>query len=197
MNSEHGPPQKKAELRRRLLGSRKALSLAARESADQEIGRYVELLCGQIRCQRVAAFVAHGGEPDLFSVITRLHETDHQVYLPVVSGKDMHFRRWWPNGEMAPNRYGIPEPVEGEDLGAEALELVFVPLVGFAPDGARLGMGAGFYDRAFTFQRERIGRLPRLIGAAYSAQEVDSLPADDWDVPLHGVITESGLRWFV
>lgn len=196
MNSEHGPSKKKAELRRRLLGCRKALSLAARESADREIGRHVELLCRQIRCQRVAAFVAHAGEADLMPVAGGLHASGHQIFLPVVRGRQMSFRRWWPSDEMAPNRYGIPEPVEGEDLEAEALELVLMPLVGFAPDGARLGMGAGFYDRAFEFQRERIGRLPRLVGVAYSVQEVEALPVEEWDVPLDGVVTENGLRWF-
>jgi len=196
MASEQSPAEDKAELRRRLVARRKALSHSARESADAEIGRNAELLCRQTRGQRIAAFVAHGGEADLMPVAARLHQTGHQIFLPVVRGRNMHFRRWQPRGEMAPNRYGIPEPVDGEDLEAGALELVFVPLVGFAPDGARLGMGAGFYDRAFEFQSERIGRLPRLVGVAYALQEVEALPTDDWDVPLDGVITEEGLRWF-
>ena len=49
----------------------------------------------------------------------------------------------------------------------------------------RLGQGAGFYDRAFA-------RLPAAlrIGLAWSVQEVDILPADPWDAPLHAVVTE-------
>ena len=179
MSSHTGSPGSKAVLRRHLMAWRRDLAFADRQSADAQIGRHVELLCKRTRGQRIAAFVAHGGEPDLFSVISRLQATGHQVYLPVVTGKDMHFRRWHPDDEMAPNRFGIPEPVDGEALPAAALEIVFVPLVGFAPDGTRLGMGAGFYDRAFAFQRERVGCLPRLIGAAYSGQEVDFLPADE------------------
>jgi len=196
MASEHGPCDSKAELRRRLIARRKGLPTAVRDSADVEIGSNVGLLCRQIRSQRIAVFMAHGGEPDLMPVAARLHGAGRQIFLPVVRGRRMHFRRWQPGGEMAPNRYGIPEPADGEDLEARALELVFVPLTGFAPDGARLGMGAGFYDRAFEFQPERIGRLPRLVGVAYSVQEVEDLPTDDWDVPLDGVITEEGLRWF-
>ncbi|WP_376691318.1 5-formyltetrahydrofolate cyclo-ligase [Wenzhouxiangella sp. EGI_FJ10409] len=196
MDSQHGQPETKAELRRRLVARRKALPALARESADAAIGRNIERLCRQTRSQRIAAFVAHGGEADLMPVADWLHRSGHQVFLPVVRGRQMHFRRWRPDGEMAPNRYGIPEPVDGEDLAAAALELVLVPLVGFAPNGARLGMGAGFYDRAFAFQSERIGRLPRLVGVAYAVQEVEVLPVDEWDVPLDGIVTEDGLRWF-
>ena len=28
------------------------------------------------------------------------------------------------------------------------------------------------------------------IGIAWSVQEVDTLPADAWDVPLHAIVTE-------
>ncbi|MDP1271011.1 5-formyltetrahydrofolate cyclo-ligase, partial [Klebsiella pneumoniae] len=62
--------------------------------------------------------------------------------------------------------------------------------------GTRLGMGAGFYDRAFEFRLSQPGLGPSLIGTAYSLQEVDSLPAQHWDVPIDGVITDRGLKRF-
>ncbi|RFF26620.1 MULTISPECIES: 5-formyltetrahydrofolate cyclo-ligase [unclassified Wenzhouxiangella] len=196
MDSEYAEPDNKADLRRLLIKRRRELQSSVRKSHDSAIGRNILQLCTQSRCQRIAGFVAHGGEPDLMPALAKLHETGHETCLPVVRGRRMHFCHWRPDNDMAPNRFGIPEPVDGDRLEPKALELVLMPLVGFAPDGARLGMGAGFYDRAFAFRRERIGQLPRLIGVAYAVQEVETLPTDEWDIPLDGVVTEQGLQWF-
>jgi 5-formyltetrahydrofolate cyclo-ligase len=114
----------------------------------------------------------------------------------VVNGGQMHFRRWTPATAMQPNRFGIPEPVDGLDIPADRLELVLMPLVAYSATGTRLGMGAGYYDRAFAFALDHPDAGPLLVGAAYSLQEVNSLPAQSWDVPLDAVITDRGLRVF-
>jgi len=76
-------------------------------------------------------------------------------------------------------------------IGAKWLDVVFLPLVGFDAHGVRLGMGGGYYDRAFAFRRWRTAwRSPRLIGLAYSFQQVESLTAAAHDVRLDTVITE-------
>ncbi len=78
-------------------------------------------------------------------------------------------------------------------LSARDLDLVFVPLVGFDATGMRLGMGAGYYDRAFAFLRQRRHwRHPRLIGLAYSFQQVPHIEGAPHDVRLNCVITEKG-----
>jgi 5-formyltetrahydrofolate cyclo-ligase len=33
------------------------------------------------------------------------------------------------------------------------------------------------------------------VGVAWSAQEVPAIPSDIWDVPLHAIVTEQGMRW--
>jgi len=130
-------------------------------------------------------------------VLERLDADDRAVFLPVVRDLDMHFRRWRKGAQMTANRFGIAEPLAAEERAPTQLDLVLVPLVGFSSDGARLGMGAGFYDRAFEFRAGRAQGPPWLLGVAYSVQEVERLPVDDWDVPLDGIVTEQGLRWFV
>jgi 5-formyltetrahydrofolate cyclo-ligase len=53
-------------------------------------------------------------------------------------------------------------------------------------------MGAGFYDRALQqFAQEN---SPLRVGIAYQLQQVPRLPAEPWDIRLHGVLSESG--WF-
>nr|MCE5388283.1 5-formyltetrahydrofolate cyclo-ligase [Acidithiobacillus sp.] len=64
--------------------------------------------------------------------------------------------------------------------------------------GRRLGMGGGFYDRTLAGLRHRKHWLrPRLLGVAHAFQEVTQIPAEPWDVPLHGICTEQGYRSFL
>ncbi len=71
-----------------------------------------------------------------------------------------------------------------------------MPLIGFDAHGGRIGMGGGYYDASLAFLAvRRVWRRPRLIGVAFSAQEVEYIPLDPWDIPLDGILTESGFRW--
>jgi len=75
---------------------------------------------------------------------------------------------------------------------------VFLPLVGFDRHGIRLGMGGGYYDRAFAFRRLRsVWHAPLLVGIGYALQEVERIVPAAHDVPLDLVITERGVRRFV
>lgn len=92
------------------------------------------------------------------------------------------------------NRFGIAEP-EGRELeSARLLDVVFLPLVGFDRQGVRLGMGGGYYDRAFGFRRLRaFWHAPLLVGIGYASQEVELIVPTEHDVPLDLVITERGV----
>lgn len=107
-------------------------------------------------------------------------------------GRRLCFAPWRPGDPLVSNRYGIPEPDVAADalLEAAAMRLVVVPLVGFDARGQRLGMGAGWYDRSFAFRRSA-SAPPWLVGAGFSAQQVEALPAQAWDVALDAVCTEN------
>ena len=97
-------------------------------------------------------------------------------------------------GRQRVNRLGICEPEGSRIIGARWLDLVFLPLVGFDTRGVRLGMGGGYYDRAFAFRRWRTAwHTPRLVGLAYSFQQVEEIVAAPHDVLLDAVITDRGV----
>lgn len=115
-------------------------------------------------------------------------------YLPVVNPhtRSMTFKRYRFGEHLRPNRFGILEPgSKAPALAIEALDVVLMPLVGYDLQGNRLGMGGGFYDRAFARLRRR---RPLRIGLAHSLQQVARLERAPWDIPLHGVCTEGGLH---
>jgi 5-formyltetrahydrofolate cyclo-ligase len=104
----------------------------------------------------------------------------------------MSFRR--ETATLVRNRFGIPEPVCGQAMASRWLDLVFVPLVAFDATGTRLGLGAGFYDRALAWRHlRRSWRGPRLIGLAYSFQQVPAIAQQPHDVHLDAVVTDRGV----
>ncbi|MFW6340759.1 MAG: 5-formyltetrahydrofolate cyclo-ligase [Wenzhouxiangella sp.] len=197
MSEQHASQSAKRELRERLLGERLALPEARRRVLDRQLCAQVVGFMSARPGERVSAFWPFRGEPDLIPALKVLHEAGRAVHLPVLAGSGMEFRRWRPDGALVPNRFGIPEPLDGELCAPDVLDWVLMPLLAFSATGTRLGMGGGFYDRTFAF---RLGGPepdgPGLVGLAYVLQEANSLPAQRWDVPLDAVITDFGLREF-
>ena len=94
---------------------------------------------------------------------------------------------------MRRNRWGIFEP-DRPGINGRWLDLALVPCVAFDANGERLGMGAGFYDRHFSFLKHRSAWCrPRLLGLAYEFQRTTGIDVRPWDVPLWGVVTELGV----
>lgn len=179
---------------------RSALGDAERARLSRAIGRQVLKAIGpSARGRHVAAYAALPGEPDLSNALATLDRRGALLYLPRITSfrrRQMVFAS--AGGSRRANRYGIAEPVPGSrEIHASMLDIVLVPLVGFDARGARLGMGGGYYDRAFAFRRHRrVLSHPRLIGIAFACQEVDALPATVHDVFLDAVVTEHGLTRF-
>jgi 5-formyltetrahydrofolate cyclo-ligase len=122
-----------------------------------------------------------------------------QLYLPVLRGPRLWFMPFGSQTRLVSNRFGILEPdtPAGARCAPQALDIVLAPLVAFDDRGRRLGMGGGYYDRTFAYLLNRQHwRRPRLIGIAYDLQRVPALVARKWDVPLDGIATESGVRFF-
>jgi len=68
------------------------------------------------------------------------------------------------------------------------LDLIMVPMLGFAPDLNRVGYGAGFYDE--MLQRFRPPAL--ALGVAFEMQAVPSLPFEPHDQRCDLIVTELG-----
>lgn len=186
----------KAELRRSLRAQRRGLSAAEQKLAAQ---RLLGLVAGTRlfrASRRIACYLPSDGEIDPSRIIERIWRMRKCAFLPVLA-RVSHDRLWFapalPGAALARNRYGIAEPrVEADELvRAEDLDLILLPLVAFDARGNRVGRGAGFYDRSLAFRRYRRHlRKPHLLGLAHDFQRVPALPAEAWDVPLDGIVTD-------
>ncbi|MDT7535596.1 5-formyltetrahydrofolate cyclo-ligase [Sphingobium sp. SA2] len=111
-----------------------------------------------------------------------------RVALPRVLDRlgSMDFLPWTPDAPLVPGPFRTSHPEPGD--GPVTPDAIIAPLVGFDRALNRLGQGGGYYDRAFA-------RFPDAlrIGLAWSAQELDDVPADPWDLPLDIILTEAEL----
>lgn len=195
------PTVSKAALRKRLRAERTRLAPETQRRAAQRLLANLTSTRLFLAARRVACYLPNDGEIDASPVLERLWRMGKEAYLPVLSPPP-HDRLWFaparPGMQLVPNRFGIPEPrVPAREMRrAEQLDLVLLPVVAFDAKGNRLGRGAGFYDKTLAFLRgRRFLRKPHLLGLAHDFQRVPSLPADPWDVPLDGVVTERAVYY--
>jgi 5-formyltetrahydrofolate cyclo-ligase len=138
----------------------------------------------------VAGYLPVGSEADACDVITSALSFGKSLVLPCLSEKDapLAFRRWAMNDptETAPG--GFQQPSSSHNVLEP--DLILLPLLGFDRMGNRIGQGAGHYDRALELRPTAL-----RIGMAWSVQEVDTIPADPWDVPLDAIMTEG--EWII
>jgi len=133
----------------------------------------------------VTSYIPLAGEADPSPLARAAAEAGCALALPHVTTRDrpMRFLGWAGDTALEPGPMGLSQP---EDAAMElAPDIILTPLVAFDRELNRLGQGAGYYDRAFA-------RFPAAwrVGIAWSMQQVERLPCDPWDVPLHAIATE-------
>ncbi|MDB5688855.1 MAG: hypothetical protein JWL91_731 [Sphingomonas bacterium] len=177
----------KAALRRALRARRRAFlgSLDPRQTAELYRGLVLRLLPHMEGATIVCAYVATGGEIDPLEILLHAAGMGLRTALPRIESREepMTFRSWIPGEELVPGPLGLTQPTAMAQICRP--DLILTPLLGFDRTLGRIGQGAGFYDRAFAANPDA-----RRIGLAWSVQEVDLIPTDPWDMPLHGIATE-------
>jgi len=187
--------EKKNLIRQRIRTHRRALSRLQQKTAATNLKRNHVLNNHLIRSKHIALYLSNDGEisPDI--IMTSLFKGKKHVYLPVMHPlkKNMIvFCRMRQQAKLKINRFGIREPdfKSVNSLQPRLLSLVLFPLVAFDVSGNRMGMGGGFYDRAFAFKIKNQHLGPALIGLAHDFQKQKELPIEKWDIPLEGVATD-------
>lgn len=190
-------PDSRQAIRRDMRRRRQALSpgdqLRAARRVDKLLGRQPLFQ----RSRDIGFYIANDGEIDPRHLLLSALHQGKRCYLPVLHPTEAGKLWFLPYTEATPltvNRFGIAEPAVSTEqrISAEDLDLVLLPLVAYDRSGARLGMGAGYYDRSFAFKAGHKHHKPVLLGLAHSCQEAARLPVEPWDIPLGAVATETG-----
>ena len=178
------------QLRQQIRKTRANLTALQQQQAEDSITQQALALIEERNAQHIALYVSFDGEISTDKLIKTLWAQDKYVYLPVLhpfNPNHLLFLRYLPDTPMLKNKFGIWEPKLNVQsvLPLEELDILFTPLVAFDKQGNRLGMGGGFYDR--TLQNWRNSSfIP--VGLAHQCQQVEQLPTEAWDVPLHRIL---------
>ena len=192
----HSPTElvaRKQSLRALALAARARLAPEAAAAAGDAATRHLIPVLSSSPGQTVSVFWPLPGEIDTRPLLMRLHAGGHPVLLPRVQGRGrpLALHRWQPGAALVAGRLGLQEPRAEDPTGVP--DIVVTPLVAFDALGHRLGYGAGFYDRTFAML-EAMGARPLRVGFAFACQEVDAVPVDAHDRPLHLLVTEHGVQ---
>ena len=145
------------------------------------------------RFRIIAAYRPQGSELDPTPVLEAILEFDPGFATPVLPvatdrTSPLIFRHWDRKEQLVPDALGIPAPPRS----APALipNLIIAPLLAFDRKGARLGQGAGHYDR--TLAQLRQDRPVFVLGLGFAGQEMDEIPQDPHDQRLDAILSETG-----
>jgi 5-formyltetrahydrofolate cyclo-ligase len=185
------PMESNEQIRERIVAQRKQLLPQTATAAATAACRSLVQLREFSMATHIAVYLAINGEIGTESLIRAAWQQDKKIYLPVLQPKGtLLFAPYSPDSRMHNNRYRIPEPEITADqtaLPVGAMDLLIAPLVAFDHHCQRIGRGAGYYDRTLAGQNTE---KPVRIGFAYGFQQVTSLRAQAWDIPMHKIVTE-------
>lgn len=180
----------RTQLRQQIRKTRANLTALQQQQAEDSITQQALALIEAQNAQHIALYVSFDGEISTDKLIKILWAQGKQVYLPVLhpfNPNHLLFLRYLPDTPMLKNKFSIWEPKLNVQnvLPLDELDILFTPLVAFDKQGNRLGMGGGFYDR--TLQHwQKSPFIP--VGLAHQCQQVEQLPTEAWDVPLHQIL---------
>jgi 5-formyltetrahydrofolate cyclo-ligase len=184
----------KAQLRKTLRKRRATISRRERRRAAQRCADHLMRVIDRSDIRSIALYLAYGSELSTAPLLQKLRRSRCRLLLPSLRGQRMHFVEWKVGQALRANRFGIDEPRGRTRVMPAHIDAIVMPLTGFDAQGRRLGTGGGYYDRTLAALSTR--RRPWRIGYAYALQECEPIADDPWDIKLHAVCTERGLRRF-
>ena len=179
----------KQAARKAAMATRKAAHIAAKGAGAAAAAHMLAWLETTPPLHFISGYMPIYSELDILPAMHKLHERGYAVSVPVIMGnaQPLKFRAWTPEVAMVKGPFGALVPESGE---WHRPELLLCPMLAFDPSGQRMGYGGGFYDRSIAALSP-----VRAMGYAYAAQQVKNLPHEPTDMPLDGVITETGIIW--
>ncbi|WP_227679982.1 5-formyltetrahydrofolate cyclo-ligase [Psychrobacter frigidicola] len=192
--------------RRQFTRQRRQLTVNERQQCARDASLHLIKLQQRLPANaRIGLYYDSFGELPTQPLLDWCQRLSYQPYLPVVGslGNDDKRLRFVPiyqqkllNVPTRIHNLGMKQNHHRRLLWARELDVIICPLTAVDNDGNRMGMGGGFYDTTLAKSHQSGYKKPLKIGWCYDFQVVEPLARQPWDVPLDGLITPSGIRWF-
>lgn len=198
------PTEEKKRLRQALMRVRDDLDPKVRSAASVRMLEHLRAWSVFTAARGVAAFMSIRTEPDTNALCRAVLAGGRPLFLPRVASRTrLAFHRLEGTGaleQLVAGGFGLHEPATSAPQIArlsrrEGVDLVIVPGLGFGRDGARLGYGAGYYDRALGEAEPEDRPVTVALVFARLINPPEGLPpVEDHDVRVDHLLSEDGLQ---
>ena len=181
----------KKKTRQRVLQQRRAFSATEKTPAEQRMLKFLQSWDVFRQAKTIHIFISKTDEPDTSPIIESAWESGKTVAVPCVVPEsfELFHSQLKSFEDLSSGALGVLEPSpEGRiAMNPESFDLVIIPGVAFDRQGGRLGYGKGYYDRFL----EQTGAF--RLALAFNFQVLEKVPTEKHDVPMNGILTESGI----
>ena len=181
----------KRELRKRMRGLRVTTPASKIEARSAAVRASLRALPAVVAAESVALFwpIEARHELDLRPLAKELRQLGKRIAYPSLTEEPggMTFRFVDDDATLEERGHGFAEPSEDAPLAHPGeLAVIVVPALALDARGARLGYGAGYYDRTLA----RFCPPARSVGVCFSFQLLGEIPTTSHDVPVDVVVTD-------
>jgi len=161
---------------------------AGTERSQRSLEEILAQLLAHLRPRVVFAYLSKAGEVGTRTVIEHLLAEGITLVVPSLVDRTRMVATRFPGWQaLRPGALGILTPPSKEAC-TETVDLVLVPGLAFSTRGARLGYGAGYYDRWLAAHP-----AATRVGLAFEYQLSEQVPVAAHDEPLDYLVTERRL----
>lgn len=188
----------KAEIRKRILEARRALTVNEVEVKSEAILQNVLKTPEYVEADNILLYADYNNEVMTRGIFEDALMRKKRVYFPKSDSltNTMVFYQVLSAKQLEKGFMGIPEPKENMQLRyrfhADEDTLVILPGVAFDTAGFRIGYGRGFYDKFLSSRRQL-----STMALAFACQIVEELPREAHDIKMDKIVTEEIIYSFL
>lgn len=181
--------EQKHLLRQEIRSAAKSLDKSYLQKSNDDIQAALLSLPEWERAQTVFIYISMGREPQTKEIITAALNSGKRVAVPRCMADGIMDCRAISSFEgLTPKSFGILEPdCSFPEVLPHEMDLVVAPCVAVDRNRYRLGNGGGYYDRFLSDVD-----CP-IICLCHDALIQDRLPIEDFDVPVHMILSSEGV----
>ena len=141
-------------------------------------------------CGKISAYLSSSNEIPTRYVMRKLWDSLREVSVPAWDEEESAYMlcAFSPGMKLVKGPCGIREPANRFPVPAWDVDAFIIPGLAFDMYGARLGFGAGFYDRILSKAR----KAAKLIAFCHDWQVIEDqqIPQEPHDIRMNWIVTE-------
>lgn len=174
---------KKERIRNNIKTQKSLLTETEKRQAAADVFGRLEKTAAFLLSENILMYHSLPDELSTVDFIERWHNRKN-FFLPRVNGVNLEILPY-DRSRLALGAFHIEEPQGDDTVDVAEMEMIVVPGIAFDRNGNRVGRGKGFYDRLLSITKAH------KVGVGYDFQYVEEIEADEHDVRMDVVITQS------